>query len=75
MFAGAATNAYVGNAFFPDRLATTGSAVKFATSSLATALAASVYTEFSPEVGRALGALVKRGRTPATRTTVPGGHQ
>ena len=62
LWAGATVSGVVGNAFLPSGTATTKTAVITATSSLATALAASFYTEFSPELGRLLGGLFKRGR-------------
>jgi hypothetical protein len=63
LLAGAAASGFVGNAWYPDRMTTPGQALKRGAGSLGTALGSSFYTEFSPEVGRLLGALVKR-RSP-----------
>jgi hypothetical protein len=60
LFAGAAASGFVGNAWYPDRLSTPGQALLRGSSSLGTALASSFYTEFSPEIGRMLGAIFKR---------------
>ena len=68
LWTSAAVSGIVGNAWLPTGLATPKSATVTAVSSLATALASSVYTEFSPEVGRVLGALFKRGRAPSPST-------
>jgi hypothetical protein len=65
LWAGAAASGLVGNAFLPSDRATVKSAVVTASSSLGTALAASFYTEFSPELGRLLGGIFKRGRMPS----------
>ena len=70
MFAGAAASGFAGNAWYPDRLATPGQALLRGSSSLGTALASSFYAEFSPEIGRMLGGIVKR--RPAKPS--PGGH-
>ena len=65
LWAGAAVSGVVGNAWLPANQATPKSAAITAASSLGTALAASFYTEFSPEVGRLLGSMLKRGRAPS----------
>jgi hypothetical protein len=65
LFAGAAASGFSGYAWYPSPLATPKEAALRAGSSLGTALAASFYTEFQPEVGRLLGAIFKR-RTPPT---------
>lgn len=65
LFAGAAASGFSGNAWYPDRLATPQQAGIRASYSLATALGSSFYTEFSPDIGRVLGGIFKRGRTPA----------
>ncbi len=70
LFAGAAASGFVGNAWYPDRLATPGQAGIRASYSIGTALGASFYSEFQPEIGRLLGAIFSRGKTP--RAT-PGG--
>jgi hypothetical protein len=75
LFAGAAASGFVGNAWYPDRLATPGQAGIRASYSLGTALASSFYTEFSPEVGRLLGAIVKKGKTPKAPPAPQGGHK
>jgi hypothetical protein len=72
LWTGAAVSGLVGNAFQPSGKATTESAIVTATSSLATALAFSFYTEFSPELGRVLGGLVKRGRMSSSDITANG---
>jgi hypothetical protein len=64
LFSGAAASGFVGNAWYPDRLATPGEAGIRGSQSLATALASSFYTEFKPEVGQAISVIFKRGRTP-----------
>jgi hypothetical protein len=63
LLAGAAASGFVGNAWYPDRLATPGQAGIRAGYSLGTALAASFYTEFQPDLGRLLGAMFKQGQT------------
>jgi hypothetical protein len=73
LFAGAAASGFVGYAWYPDRLATPQEAARRASFSLGTALAASFYTEFQPEVGRLLGAIFKRGRAPKVPAKVAGG--
>jgi hypothetical protein len=69
LWSGATVSGLVGNAWLPSGQATLKSGAVTAASSLATALAASFYTEFSPEIGRALGAIVKRGRAPSPNAT------
>jgi hypothetical protein len=64
LLAGAAASGFAGYAWYPDRLATPKEAALRASSSLGTALAASFYNEFQPEVSRLLSTLFKR-RTPA----------
>jgi hypothetical protein len=64
MFAGAAASGFVGNAWYPDHLATPQQAGLRASYSLATALASSFYNEFRPEINRLLAVIFRRGRTP-----------
>jgi hypothetical protein len=75
LVAGAAASGLVSNALLPSGTATVKSAVVTASSSLATALASSFYTEFSPELGSLLGGIVKRGRasppSPPAKGSVP----
>ena len=61
LFAGAAASGYVGNLWYPDRLSNNSQALQRGVGSLGTALMSSFYTEFSPEITRALGAMFKRG--------------
>ena len=75
LWAGAAASGLVSNAWLPSGSATPQSAIVTASSSLATALAASVYSEFSPELGRALGGMFKRGRTSTPNTAGKGSAQ
>jgi hypothetical protein len=72
LWTGAAASGLVGNAWLPNSEATPASAAITAASSLATALGASFYTEFSPEIGRLLGGLFKRGRVPPPGPTATG---
>ncbi|HEV2200498.1 MAG TPA: hypothetical protein VGR73_11815 [Bryobacteraceae bacterium] len=72
LFAGAAASGFVGYAWYPDRLATPQQAAQRASFSLGTALAASFYNEFQPEVGRLLGAIFKRGKTPSVPAKAAG---
>jgi hypothetical protein len=65
LFAGATASGLVGNLWYPDSQTRASQTAMRATGSLATALAASFYTEFSPEIGRLLGAITKRGKNPA----------
>jgi hypothetical protein len=71
LFAGAAASGFVGNAWYPAPQATAGQAAIRGSYSLGTALAYSFYNEFSPEIGRALGALFKQGKTPAAKAVPP----
>jgi hypothetical protein len=64
LFAGAAASGFSGYAWYPSPLATPKEAALRAGSSLGTALAASFYTEFQPEVGRLLGAIFRRRTSP-----------
>jgi hypothetical protein len=60
LFAGATASGMVGDLWYPNS-ATTRSAIALrAGGSIATAIGASFYTEFSPEIGRVLGAIFKR---------------
>ena len=63
LFAGAAASGFVGNLWYPDTSATAQQAAVRVSGSLATALGASFYNEFQPELGRALGSLFKRGKS------------
>jgi hypothetical protein len=65
LWAGAGASAWVNNAWRPKDEATATAALVNASSSLATALVSSFYTEFFPEISRGLGAVLKRGRTPS----------
>lgn len=67
VFAGAAGSAFVGNLWYPESAKAPGQVALRAGGCLATALGGSFYTEFSPELGRLLGGIFKRGRTPATK--------
>jgi hypothetical protein len=71
LFAGATGSAFVGNLWYPASAKTPEQVALRASGALATALGMSFYTEFSPEIGRLLGAIVKRGRTPAVTTRAP----
>jgi hypothetical protein len=62
LFAGAAASGFVGNLWYPDRLTTLQQVAARASGSLGTALGASFYTEFQPEIGRLLGGIFKRGK-------------
>jgi len=78
LFAGAAASGFVGNAWYPEELITPGQAGIRASYSLATALGSSFYTEFQPEIGRALGWIFKRragakGTAAASPATSPDG--
>jgi hypothetical protein len=79
LFAGAAASGYVGNIWYPDRLTTNSQALQRGVGSLGTALLSSFYTEFSPEIGRMLGAVFKRGSkktaTPTGTTATTGATQ
>jgi hypothetical protein len=66
LFAGATASGLVGNLWYPDSQRTAGQTAMRASGSLATALAGSFYTEFSPEIARLLGAITKRGKSPAS---------
>ncbi len=66
VFAGSASSAFVGDLWYPRSARSGGQVALRAGGSLATALGASFYNEFSPDIGRLLGALVKRGGTPST---------
>jgi hypothetical protein len=76
LFAGAAASGFIGNAWYPDPQSTPGQAGIRAAYSLGTALGGSFYAEFSPEIGRFLGAIFKRGSTPKhASSTRQGGHK
>jgi hypothetical protein len=64
LFLGAGASGFSGYAWYPDRLATPGQAALRGSSSLGTALAASFYAEFQPEISRLLGAIFK-SKAPA----------
>jgi hypothetical protein len=61
LFAGAAASGFTGNIWSPERLTTPSETMKRIGGSLGTALFASFYNEFSPEIGRVLGRLTRRG--------------
>jgi hypothetical protein len=61
LFAGAVASGLTGNIWSPERLTTPSETWKRIGGSLGTALFASFYNEFSPEVGRVLGRLTRRG--------------
>lgn len=67
LFAGAAASGFVGNTWYPDRLATPEHAAMRAVSSLGTALAGSFYTEFQPEIGRLLGSIFQKRSSKPSR--------
>jgi hypothetical protein len=69
LFAGAVVSGYAGNLWAPERLTTPEETAKRIGGSLGTALFASFYNEFSPEVGRLLGRLFRRGATSQTSAT------
>ena len=74
LFAGAVVSGYAGNLWAPERLTTPEETAKRIGGSLGTALFASFYNEFNPEVGRLLGRLFRRGATsqnPATPVSQP----
>jgi hypothetical protein len=71
LLAGATVSGLVGNAWYPEHLRTTSHTAQRIAGSLGTALAASFYNEFQPEVGRVLGRLFRRGATPPA-TSAPG---
>jgi hypothetical protein len=72
----------VGYDWYPARLNTPQQAAMRASFSLGTALGASFYTEFQPEIGRLLGGILKRraAKTPpppavSTPPANPGGGE
>jgi len=73
LFAGATASGFTGNLWYPARLTTPSETALRIGSSLGTALFASFYNEFQPELGRVLGGLVRRGPdTPKTGTPPKG---
>ena len=70
LFAGATTSAFIGDLWYPNSARTPTAIALRAGGSIASALGASFYTEFSPEIGRVLGAIFKR-RPPAVPTSTP----
>jgi len=72
LFAGAAASGFVGDLWYPNSARTNTAIAMRAGGSIATALGASFYTEFSPEIGRALGAIFKRRPTPLPPNPAPG---
>jgi hypothetical protein len=68
LFVGATASGLAGNLWYPDRLTTRSETLRRIGSSLGTALFNSFWDEFQPEVGRALGRLVRRG-AEAQRTS------
>ena len=66
LFAGAVASGTIGNLWYPDRLTTGGETAKRIGGPLGTALFASFYNEFRPEISRALGRLFRRGATSTT---------
>jgi hypothetical protein len=73
LFAGATASGLVGDLWYPDSATTRSAIAMRAGGSIATAIASSFYTEFSPEIGRALGAIFKR--RPAPMPSGPGPTQ
>jgi hypothetical protein len=74
LFAGAVASGVTGNLWYPDRLTTRTETSKRIGGSLGTALFASFYNEFQPELGRVLGRMFRRGATstsPATPASQP----
>jgi len=63
VFAGSAASALVGDLWYPRSARSEQEISLRAAGSLATALGASFYTEFSPDVARVLGAIFKHGKT------------
>jgi hypothetical protein len=72
LFAGAAASGFVGDLWYPNSARTNTAIAMRAGGSIATALGASFYTEFSPEIGRALGAIFKRRPAPLPSNPAPG---
>jgi hypothetical protein len=68
LLAGAIASGYTGNLWYPDRLTTSSETAKRVGSSLGTALFASFYNEFQPEIGRVLGRMFRRGATSSNTT-------
>jgi hypothetical protein len=73
LFAGATVSGLAGNLWYPDRLTTSSQTAKRIGGSLGTALFASFYNEFEPELGRVLGRLVRRGADAQRRPAVQKG--
>jgi hypothetical protein len=71
LFAGSAAGAFVGDLWYPPSARTPEEIGLRAAGSLATALGSSFYTEFSPELGRVLGAIFKTGKTPTSPPAPP----
>jgi hypothetical protein len=71
LFAGATASGLIGDLWYPASATTITQIALRAGGSVVTALGASFYTEFSPELGRALGAIFKRGRTPKASSPPP----
>ena len=69
LFAAALVSGSVGNLWYPDRQTTRSETLRRTGNALASALMSSVYHEFSPEVGKLLGGLMRRGRTPKPAPT------
>jgi hypothetical protein len=68
LFAGAVASGFTGNLWYPDRLTTLPETAKRVGGSLGTALLASFYNEFQPEIGRVLGRILRRGATSSNAT-------
>jgi len=66
MFAGAAASGFIGNLWYPDRLATPGEAGLRELLTRHCAIRQFLYRVSACEVGRLLGAILKRGKTPKT---------
>ena len=73
LFGGAVASGYAGNLWYPDRLTTRSETAKRIGGSLGTALFASFYNEFQPEIGRLLGRLVRRGAMSSSERPATGG--
>ncbi|HLW75751.1 MAG TPA: hypothetical protein VKS01_02180 [Bryobacteraceae bacterium] len=69
LFAGATASGLIGEFWYPDSARTNTAMAMRAGGSIATAIGSSFYTEFSPEIGRALGAIFKRRPPPLPSST------
>jgi hypothetical protein len=65
LLASAVANGLAGQTWYPKRLRTGAEVLQRAAGPLQTALLGSFYAEFSPEIGRMLGAMFRRGVVPS----------